>query len=205
VEVCPRNAISVEGETPVIDMVSCNGCGACVSACPKGALLLPNYTKEAILEEVAGLAEGAEDVVVIGFYDDNISYTAADNAGTARIHSPTNIKIVRTPSTAILDKETVIRSLGLGADGIMICEIEDSHEEGLAEKLVEKARGELEGMGVEPERVHLRPMVLPIFKVLPQFITDYTATVRKLGRIPEEKRKELLEWEAASAEPQATA
>jgi hypothetical protein len=69
---------------------------------------------------------------------------------------------------------------------------------------VEKARGELEGMGVEPERVHLRPMVLPIFKVLPQFITDYTATIRKLGRIPEEKRKELLEWEAASAEPQAT-
>ncbi len=205
VEVCPRNAISVEGETPVIDMVSCNGCGACVSACPKGTLLLPNYTKEAILKEVAGLAEGAEDVVVIGFYDDNISYTAADNAGTARIHSPTNIKIVRMPSTAILDKETVIRSLGLGADGIMICEIEDSHEEGLAEKLVEEAREELEGMGVEPERVHLRPMVLPIFKVLPQFITDYTATVKKLGRIPEEKRKGLLEWEAAPAEPQSTA
>jgi hypothetical protein len=48
-------------------------------------------------------------------------------------------------------------------------------------------------------------MVLPIFKVLPQFITDYTATVKKLGRIPEEKRKGLLEWEVALAEPQTTA
>ncbi|MDH5199348.1 MAG: hydrogenase iron-sulfur subunit [Candidatus Bathyarchaeota archaeon] len=193
VEVCPRGAISVEGETPVIDVVSCNGCGACVSACSMGALKLPNYTKEAILEEVKGLVDGADDdVVVIGFYDDNISYTAADNAGTARIHSPTNMRIVRTPSTAILDKDTILKSLGYGADGIMICEVEESHEEELAEKLVDDVRGELEKMGVEPERVFLKPMVLPIFKVLPQFITEFTDTIKKLGKIPEEKREKLL-------------
>jgi heterodisulfide reductase subunit A len=193
VEVCPRGAISVEGSSPVIDLVSCNGCGACVSACSTGALSLPNYTREAILEEVRGLVEGADDeVVVIGFYDDNISYTAADNAGTARIHSPTNMRIVRTPSTAILDKDTILKSLGNGADGIMICEVEGSHEEELAEKLVEEARGELEKIGLEPERVYLKPMVLPIFKVLPQFITEFTDTIRKLGKIPEDKREKML-------------
>jgi hypothetical protein len=35
-------------------------------------------------------------------------------------------------------------------------------------------------------------MVLPIFKVLPQFITEFTDTIRKLGKIPEEKREKLL-------------
>lgn len=192
VEACPRNAISVEGETPVIDMVSCNGCGACVSACPKGTLLLPNYTKEAILEEVGGLVEGAEDVVVIGFFDDNISYTAADNAGTARLHYPTNMKIVRTPSTAVLDKEIILKTLGLGADGVMIWEVEESHEAELAEKLVEEVKEELAGMGIEPERVTFRPMVLPIFKVLPKFITDFVKQTKKLGKISGEVREKLI-------------
>ncbi len=193
VEVCPRGAVSVKGFSPVIDLVSCNGCGACVSACSTGVLRLPNYTREAILEEVRGLVEGAKDeVVVIGFYDDNISYTAADNAGTARIHSPTNMRIIRTPSTAILDRDTILKSLGYGADGIMICEVEGSHEEKLAEKLVDEVRGELERLGLEPERVYLKPMVLPIFKVLPQFIDDFTNTIGKLGKIPEDKREKIL-------------
>jgi len=193
VEVCPRGAVSVKGFSPVIDLVSCNGCGACVSACSTGVLRLPNYTREAILEEVRGLVEGAKDeVVVIGFYDDNISYTAADNAGTARIHSPTNMRIIRTPSTAILDRDTILKSLGYGADGIMICEVEGSHEEKLAEKLVDEVRGELERLGLEPERVYLKPMVLPIFKVLPQFIDDFTDTIGKLGKIPEDKREKIL-------------
>jgi coenzyme F420-reducing hydrogenase delta subunit len=102
------------------------------------------------------------------------------------------MRIVRTPSTAILDREVVLKSLGLGADGVMICEVEESHEEELAEKLVDDVRGELEKMGVEPERIFLKPMVLPIFKVMPQFITEFTNAITKLGKIPEEKREKLL-------------
>ncbi len=205
VEVCPKNAISVEGSNPVIDVVSCNGCGACVSACPKRALQLPNYTSEAILEEVEGLLEDVGDeVALIGFFDDNISYTAADNAGTARMHYPTNLKIVRTPSTAILNKDIVIKTLALGADGIMICEVEESQEEERAEKLLEEVRNELEGIGVEPERVYLRPMVLPIFKVLPKFISDYTEKIKRLGRLPEEKREMLIKRGPPVAAPRAS-
>ena len=193
VEVCPRDAISVEGNKPEVELVSCNGCGACVSVCSLGGLQLPNYTKTALLEEAKGLLEDVGDeVAVIGFFDDNISYTAADNAGTARLHYPTNMMIVRTPSTAVLDKEVILKTLGLGADGVMIWEVEESHEAELAEKLVEGVKEELAGMGIEPERVAFRPMVLPIFKVLPKFITDFVDQVKKLGKISDENREKLL-------------
>jgi len=130
---------------------------------------------------------------VVGFFDDNISYTAADNAGTARLHYPTNMKIVRTPSTALLNRDVVLKALGNGADGVMIMDIEESHAAELSEKLAERLRVELSGLGVEPGRVMFRPMVLPIFKVLPKFIEDYVQEIEKLGKIPEEKRMKLLE------------
>jgi len=192
VEVCNRNAVKLEEEGPVIELVSCNGCGACVAACEKGGLTLPNYTKTALLGEVEGLMEDkGDEVAVVGFFDDNISYTAADNAGTARLHYPTNMKIVRTTTTAILDKDIILRTFALGADGVMICEVEESHEAELAHRLVEDARKALAEKGVEPERIMFQPMVLPIFKVLPKFISDFTDKVKALGVIPEEKRMSL--------------
>ncbi len=194
IDACNRNAINLENEGPVIELVSCNGCGACVAVCEKGSLLLPNYTKKAILGELEGILEDVSDeVTIIGFFDDNISYTAADNAGTARMHYPTNMKIVRTPSTAILDTDIVLKTLGKGADGVMISEVEESHEAELAETLVANVKENLKEKGIEPERVMFQPMVLPIFKVLPKFITDFTAKVQSLGKIPEEKRQKLLE------------
>jgi heterodisulfide reductase subunit A len=204
VEACPKNAISFEASNPQIDLVSCNGCGACVSSCSMGVLRLPNYTSEVILEEVKGLLKDVGDeVALIGFFEDNICYTAADNAGTARIHSPTNLRIIRTPSTAMLSKDIIIKALALGADGIMICEVEESHEEELAKKLVEEVKVELERIGVEPERIYLRPMLLPIFKVLPKFISDYTETIKRLGRLPEEKREMLIKQGTLVAAPWA--
>jgi heterodisulfide reductase subunit A len=152
-------------------------------------LRVPNHSEEALLGEAKGILSGTKsDVAILGFFDDNISYTAADNAGTARLHYPTNLRIVRMPSTALLSKETVLKVMGLGADGVLICEVEESHEEKLAEKLVEETQARLKELGVEPERIRLQPMVLPIFKMLPKFATDFTEQVKKMGKISPEKR-----------------
>jgi len=192
VQVCPRNAVSMSGSIPIIELASCNGCGACVSVCSMGSLQIPNYTRESLEEEVKGLLSGGTDEVkLIGFFDDKISYTAADNAGTSRLAYPTNIRIVRVPSTALLDKNMLLKTYALGADGIMILETENSPEAKLAEKTVEEVKAGLKRIGAEPERIQFTPMVLPIFKVLPQFISDYTAKVVKLGKLPDENRKKL--------------
>jgi coenzyme F420-reducing hydrogenase delta subunit len=61
----------------------------------------------------------------------------------------------------------------------------------LSEKLVDQVKKTLSEKGLEPERVSFTPMVLPIFKVLPKFITDFVETVEKLGKITEDKRSGL--------------
>jgi heterodisulfide reductase subunit A len=180
-------------EGPVLDPMSCNGCGACIPVCPKGSLRIPNNSGDALLEEAKGLLSGTEgDVVVLGFFDDNISYTAADNAGTARLHYPTNIRILRMLSTALLSKETILKAMGLGADGVLICEVEGSNEVELAARLVTEVAETLKSIGVEPGRVRLQPMVLPIFKMLPKFVSDFTEQVKKMGKLSLEKRQLLL-------------
>lgn len=190
---CVRGALTMGGEGPVLDAVSCNGCGVCVPVCPKGSLRIPNNSGGALLEEARGLLSGTEgDVAVLGFFDDNISYTAADNAGTARLHYPPNIRILRMPSTALLSKETILKVMGLGADGVLICEVEESYEAELAAKLVAEVGEALKGLGVEPGRVRLQPMVLPIFKMLPKFVSDFTEQVKRMGKLSPEKRLLLL-------------
>jgi coenzyme F420-reducing hydrogenase delta subunit len=73
----------------------------------------------------------------------------------------------------------------------MIMETEETHEAELSEKLVEEVKKALSEKGIEPGRVSFTPMVLPIFKVLPKFITDFVEQVKKLGKIPDEKRSGL--------------
>jgi coenzyme F420-reducing hydrogenase delta subunit len=63
----------------------------------------------------------------------------------------------------------------------------------MAEKLIEEVKEEVKGMGLEPERIKFQPMVLPIFKMLPKIITDFTNDVKKLGKISSENRQKLAE------------
>lgn len=191
-EVCLKNALSLYGSKLTVELASCNGCGTCVSICPKGGIEIPNYTREVIREEVKGLLSGGGDEIkVIGFLDDKISYTAADNAGTSRISYPTNIRIVRVPSTALIDEMMILDALSLGADGVMIMDSEDSPESKISMKTVEKVKSRLKELDIDPERVQFTPMVLPIFKVLPRFISEYTLKISKMGGIPEEVRIRL--------------
>jgi heterodisulfide reductase subunit A len=192
-ESCIYRALSFEGGKLVVDPFSCVGCGACVAACPKSSLDLSHYRRKQLEEEMKGLlSRENSETVILGFFEDRICYTAADNAGTTRLSYPTNIRIVRVPSNALLDQKLILKALLYGADGIFICESEAGKELKIVEELVASTKALMSKKGIEAERIRFQSMVLPIFRVLPQYISDFQQTVNKLGKIPKEKRERLI-------------
>ena len=191
-EACGYNAVTLSSGKPVIDVFSCTGCGACIAACPRNALELAHYTRIQLEEELRGLlGRDSEEFTVVGFFEDKISYTAADNAGTTRLSYPTNIRIVRVPSNALLDKKILLKALAYGADGVFLAESEAGNEIRLVEELVSSAKASLKEAGINPERIHLQPMLLPIFRMLPEFVSKFQQSVNRLGKVPQEERAKL--------------
>ncbi|MFB0561015.1 MAG: FAD-dependent oxidoreductase [Candidatus Lokiarchaeia archaeon] len=186
VKVCPHNAITLNEETgkAEINILSCNGCGACIPACPHNALELAHYTKEQILEEVKGLLSvPSEDIRIIGFFGDSTAYPAADTAGVSRLTYPPNLLIVRVPSTSLLDTNTLVKTLEMGADGIMLSENGDTREGEITEENVNEAQAKLEEMGLEKDRIFYQPLAIPAYKSLPYLVETYLSRIKRIGKM----------------------
>jgi coenzyme F420-reducing hydrogenase delta subunit len=72
----------------------------------------------------------------------------------------------------------VLHALKCGADGVVLFETDESHEAKVTEQRVEEARKVLTANGVEPERVAVQPVLLPVFRVMGELITGHVKRVR---------------------------
>lgn len=109
----------------VVDRAECRACGACVAACPSGAMNMEGFSNEEILAEVdefsQGLLESKEPFPsIIVFACHWCSYPAADLAGLKRLQVNANFRLIRTPCSARVDPEWVLRALSRGVDGVMV-------------------------------------------------------------------------------------
>jgi len=188
VGVCPTQAISLASGKAVVNKASCNGCGICVPACPKGALDLGFYRRRQLEEQIKGVLEGeGEDVRILGFFGDEVAYSALDSAGTARINYPSNIRVVRVPSTALVDSRLILYALESGADGVVLFETDGSREAKVSEERVEEVRKMMAEYGIETERLVVQPVLLPLFRVMGELIAGHVKKIKSLGKLPSEK------------------
>lgn len=196
VEICPQDAISIEGEFK-INPILCNACGLCVSACPKHALGLRNYTKEQLRAQIRGIvSEDPEEKKILVFADSYLAYACLDIAGLSRLTYPTSIRLIRLPSNGRLTFEDVLYAFAQGAHGVAVLEsnfagpLGETHNK-VAERIKEWG-DKLEDHNIASTRFFSTQLFVPDYEKICATFKTLDGLVEAEGPIEPEVREELL-------------
>jgi len=133
--------------------------------------------------------------VIVAFFCNWCTYTAADLAGTSRLSYPSNIKIIRMMCTGMVDPKYVIKSFLEGADAVLVsgCWPGDCHYINgnfKARRRMKLLKEILRPFGIEEERLRLTWIGASDGHKFAETICEMTAQVKKLG--PIETKKTLV-------------
>jgi F420-non-reducing hydrogenase iron-sulfur subunit len=123
---------------------------------------------------------------IVGFLCNWCSYTGADLAGTSRMKSAPNLRIIRLMCTGRVDPSFILRAFQLGADGILVagCHPGDCHyQEGNFKALrrVLLLKRVLRQFGIDERRLRLEWISAAEGEKFAKVSTDFTEEVRALG------------------------
>jgi heterodisulfide reductase subunit A len=194
VKVCPYNAISLDKEKKVINIVeaACSGCGTCAAECTFGALTQSHFTDEQILAQINAATESTPEKKAVAFCCNWCSYAGADFAGVSRMQYPPDVRIIRTMCSGRVSPKFIERAFARGAAVVMVagCHLGDCHYINAnyqTQKRVERMWKKMEQSGLKKERLQLlwasaaegerfankiRELHLIIEKVKPEDIED---------------------------------
>ena len=123
---------------------------------------------------------------IVGFCCNWCSYRGADMAGTARVKSAPNVRIVRVMCSGRVDPVFVLKAFQQGADGVLIlgCHPGDCHYvEGnyKTARRIPMLKKMLEQLGIEDERVRLDWVSAAEGARFASIVNEMTAKVKELG------------------------
>lgn len=123
---------------------------------------------------------------IVGFCCNWCSYRGADMAGTSRMKSAPNVRIVRVMCSGRVDPVFVLKAFKEGADGVLIlgCHPGDCHyAEGnyKAARRIPLLKKTLEQLGIEDERVRLDWVSASEGDRFAKIVNDMTEKIRELG------------------------
>jgi F420-non-reducing hydrogenase iron-sulfur subunit len=134
------------------------------------------------------MAPSEFEPVIIGFFCNWCTATAADLAGTSRMQYPANIRPIRTRCSGSVDPMYVLRALLGGADGVIVggCHPGDCHY--LSGNLKARRRMAvlktiLQSLGLE-DRLWVKWISAAEGARFARLMTEVTEEVRKLGPNP---------------------
>lgn len=132
---------------------------------------------------------GKFEPVIVAFCCHYCAYTAADMAGSMRLSYPSNVKIVRVPCTGKVDIKHMMQAFQMGADGVYVagCLEGDCHFKNgniKAARRVQRVKGLLDEIGIEPERVEMITMSAGMGEYFAQTASEITEKIRTLGPSP---------------------
>ena len=123
---------------------------------------------------------------IVGFLCNWCSYTGADLAGTSRMKSAPNLRIIRLMCTGRVDPSFILRAFQLGADGILVagCHPGDCHyQEGNFKALrrVLLLKRILREFGIDEHRLRLEWISAAEGEKFAKVSTEFTEELRALG------------------------
>jgi F420-non-reducing hydrogenase iron-sulfur subunit len=123
---------------------------------------------------------------IAGFLCNWCSYTGADLAGTSRIKSAPNLRIIRVMCSGRVDPSFILRAFQLGADGVLVagCHPGDCHyQEGNFKALrrVLMLKRILREFGIDERRLRLEWISAAEGEKFADVSTEFTEEVRALG------------------------
>ena len=124
--------------------------------------------------------------VIVGFFCNWCTSTAADLAGTSRMQYPPNLAAIRVMCSGRVDPVFVVKALKDGADGVLIagCHPGDCHYSEGNYKTMRRypmLLDLLEQFGIERQRVRLEWISASEGKQFAAVVKDFTEQLKTLG------------------------
>jgi F420-non-reducing hydrogenase iron-sulfur subunit len=133
--------------------------------------------------------ENEFEPVIVGFFCNWCTATAADLAGTLRMQYPANIRPIRTMCSGSVDPVYVLRALLGGADGVIVggCPPGDCHYVNgnyKARRRMAILKTVLKTLGIEDDRVWIRWISAAEGPKFARTMNEVTEAIKKLGPNP---------------------
>lgn len=127
--------------------------------------------------------------VIVAYCCHYCAYTAADMAGSMRLHYPPNVKIIRVPCSGKVDAIHIMKALEKGADGVYVagCLEGDCHFKNgntRAARRVAYLKKLLDDIGIGGERIEMFAMSAGMGEQFARIASDFTEKIRTLGPNP---------------------
>jgi len=127
--------------------------------------------------------------ILVGFFCNWCTSTAADLAGTIRLQYPPNIRPIRTMCSGSVDAVYILRALLSGADGVIVggCSLGDCHYVSgnyKARRRIAALKTILDTFGLENERVWLRWISAAEGQKFAATMREFTEKIKEMGPSP---------------------
>ncbi|MBN1866713.1 hydrogenase iron-sulfur subunit [Candidatus Sumerlaeota bacterium] len=127
--------------------------------------------------------------LILAFCCHYCAYAAADLAGSMRLQYPANVRLLRLPCTGRVEVNYLLAAFERGADAVIVagcleggCHFQEGNLR--ARRRVERAKGLLREIGIEPERLEMFNLSSAEGGRFAEIVTEMNERVKHLGLSP---------------------
>ncbi len=148
--------------------------------------------------------------LILAFCCHYCAYAAADLAGSMRLQYAGSVRVLRLPCTGKIEVNHILAAFERGVDGVIVagcleggCHFQEGNLR--ARRRVERAKGMLEEIGLETERLEMYNLSSAEGARFAEIVTEMNERIAKLGPSPLRSSRDAVEQGVEELRGQAEA